>query len=80
MRQTSTLSHPTHDGLVRESVQVAACPCWEEVLPMLSPQSVWRCLDPYPAALLRCAYPFLPAEPRPHLTCKRCGALRLPPW
>jgi hypothetical protein len=33
MRQTSTLSHPTHDGLVRESVQVAACPCWEEVLP-----------------------------------------------
>jgi hypothetical protein len=33
MRQTSTLSHPPHDGLVRESVPVAACPCWEEVLP-----------------------------------------------
>jgi hypothetical protein len=26
MRQTSTLSRPTHDGLVRESLQVAACP------------------------------------------------------
>src|SRR5207249_11868697 len=26
MRQTSPLSRPTHDGLVRESLQVAACP------------------------------------------------------
>jgi hypothetical protein len=43
---------------------------------MFSPQSVWRCLDPYPAAFLRCPCPFLLAEPRPHLTCKRFGALR----
>src|SRR5919197_1772265 len=54
-------------------------PAGRRSFPMLSPQSVWRCLDPYPAALLRCPYPFLPAEPRPHLTCKRFGALRLPP-
>ena len=27
MRQTSPLSPPTHEGLVGESVQVAACPC-----------------------------------------------------
>ena len=33
MRQTSPLSRPTHDGLVRESLQVAAYPCWEEALP-----------------------------------------------
>jgi hypothetical protein len=33
MRQTSTLSPPTHDGLVGESLQVAVCPCWEEALP-----------------------------------------------
>ena len=33
MRQTSTLSSPTHDGLVDESLQVAACPCWAEALP-----------------------------------------------
>ena len=33
MRQTSPLSRPTLDGLVRESLQVAACPCWEEALP-----------------------------------------------
>jgi len=53
-------------------------PAGRRSFPMLSPQSVWRCLDPYPAALLRCPYPFLPAKPRPHLTCKRFGALRLP--
>ena len=33
MRQTSTLSPPTHDGLVGESLQVAACPYWAEALP-----------------------------------------------
>jgi hypothetical protein len=54
-------------------------PAGRRPFPMLSPQSVWRCLDPYPAALLRCPYPFLPEEHRPHLTCKRFGALRLPP-
>jgi len=54
-------------------------PAGRRSFPMLSPQSVWRCLDPYPAALLRCACPFLPEEPRPHLTCKRFGAQKLPP-
>src|SRR5437867_9425192 len=33
MRQTFPLSRPTHCGLVPESLQVAACSCWEEVLP-----------------------------------------------
>ena len=33
MRQTSPLSRPTHDGLVRQSWQVAAGPCGEEALP-----------------------------------------------
>jgi hypothetical protein len=33
MRQPSPLARPTHDGLVRQSLQVAACPCWEEALP-----------------------------------------------
>jgi hypothetical protein len=33
MRQTSPLSRPTLCGLVRQSVQVATCPCWEEALP-----------------------------------------------
>ena len=48
MRQTSTLSHPTHDGLVRESVQVAACPCWEEVLPDVISSICVEVLGPVP--------------------------------
>jgi hypothetical protein len=40
MRQTSPLSRPTHDGWVRQAVQVAACPCWEEALPAVI-SSLW---------------------------------------
>src|SRR5215470_2682031 len=48
MRQTSTLSRPTHDGLVRQSLQVAACPCWEKALPdVISSLSV-EVLGPVP--------------------------------
>jgi hypothetical protein len=32
MRQTSSLSRPPHGGVVRESWQVAAYPCWAEAL------------------------------------------------
>src|SRR5262245_59235132 len=53
-------------------------PAGKRPFPMLSPQSLWRCLDPYPAAPLQCSCPFLPKELRPHLTCNRFGALRLP--
>jgi hypothetical protein len=75
--------HPSH-GLRTMAWSASLCrllraPAGKRSFPKLSPQSVWRCLDPYPAALLRCACPFLPAEPRPHLTCNRFGALRLPP-
>ena len=33
MRQTKTLSQPQLVTLRRESLQVAACPCWELALP-----------------------------------------------
>ena len=33
MRQTFPLSCPTRYGLVPESLQVAACPCWKKALP-----------------------------------------------
>ncbi len=36
--------------------------------PTLSLQSFHRCLDPYPAASLRCMRPFLPEGHRSHLT------------
>src|SRR5216684_2095839 len=75
---------PPSPGLCTVAWSVSLCrlpraPAGRRPFPMLSPQSVWRCLDPYPAALLRCPYPFLPEEPRPHHTCNWFGALRLPP-
>ena len=47
--------------------------------PTLSPQSLYGCLDPYPAALLRCSCSFLPGQHRPHLSLNRFGALEYPP-
>ena len=47
-------------------------------LPTLSPQSLRRRLDPYPAALLQCICPFLPARLRPHLCRERFGARSIP--
>jgi hypothetical protein len=35
--------------------------------PTLSPQSLYRCLDPYPVLFLRCSRPFLPEGHRPHV-------------
>src|SRR5438552_9401008 len=48
MRQTSTLSRPMHCGLVRESLQVAVCPCWEEVLPDVVSSICVEVLGPVP--------------------------------
>jgi hypothetical protein len=48
MRQTSPLSRPTLCGLVRESLQVAVCPCWEEVLPDVVSSISVEVLGPVP--------------------------------
>jgi len=48
MRQTSPLSRPTLCGLVRQSVQVATCPCWEEVLPDVVSSICVEVLGPVP--------------------------------
>jgi hypothetical protein len=48
MRQTSPLSRPTHDGLVRQSLQVAACPCWEKALPDVIASISVEVLGPVP--------------------------------
>jgi len=48
MRQTSPLSRPMHCGLVRESLQVAACPCWEEALPDVISSICVEVLGPVP--------------------------------
>ncbi len=46
--------------------------------PTLSPQSLYGCMDPYPAALLQCACSFLPGEHRPYPSLNRFGALEPP--
>jgi hypothetical protein len=48
MRQTSPLSRPMHWGLVRQSVQVAACPCWDEALPAVLSSICVEVLGPVP--------------------------------
>jgi hypothetical protein len=48
MRQTFPLSRPTHGGLGPESVQGAAYPCWEEVLPDVISSLCVEVLGPVP--------------------------------
>jgi hypothetical protein len=46
--------------------------------PTLSLQSLYRCLDPYPAVFLRCTCSFLPEEHRPHIRSETLGTSGLP--
>ena len=62
-------SFPYTVGLCRLSL----IPAGRWPFPTLSPQSLYRCLDPYPAASLRCTYPFLLEGLRPHLRQQRFG-------
>ncbi len=48
--------------------RLLSAPAGRWPFPVLSLQSLLRCLDPYPAALLRCFCPFLPGEHRSHPT------------
>ena len=45
--------------------------------PALSPQSLCRCLDPYPGTPLRCVCSLLPAGQRPHLRVNRFGVHKI---
>lgn len=78
MRQTIVLSPP------RWSLGRGVCAGCRESLagpwpfPTLSLPSLWRCLDPYPAVFVRCAYPFLPQRQRPHVTGNTFGTRENP--
>jgi len=78
MRQTKTLPRPRFVGLYPGSLQVLPVPAGSWPFPTLVLQSVLRCLDPYPAASVRCVYPFLPGQLRPHLTRDRFGTRETP--
>ncbi len=77
MGQSKTLPlssvHPITVGLCR----LSSVPAGSWTFPALSPQSLYRCLDPYPVAPLRCLSPFLPEEQRPHLTGHKFGSPKL---
>lgn len=61
---------PRSEGLCR----LLSVPAGRWPFPALSPQSLYRCLDPYHAMPLRCIYPFLPEELRPHFRIDKFGA------
>jgi hypothetical protein len=70
----SVFSCPYTEGLCR----LLSVPAGSWPFPTLSPQSLYRCLDPYPAASLRCICPFLPKERRPHHRDYWFGTLNIP--
>ena len=74
MRQSSPLAtasvrEPCAAGLCR----LRSAPAAMRTFPTLAPDSVWRRLDPYPAVVLRCLYPFLPGGQRPCHRDKQLG-------
>jgi hypothetical protein len=53
-------------------------PAGRGTFPTLSPESLWRRPDPYPAVFPRCIYPFLPWGRRPHVTGNTFGTREYP--
>ena len=73
MRQTKTLLPASVVPPPASLCRLLSVPAGRWPFPTLSLQSVYRCMDPYPAAPLRCVYPFLPEGRRPHLRNHRFG-------
>ena len=73
MRQTTSLPLTSDDPHPAGLRRLSPIPAGRWPFPVLSPQSLYGCLDPYPAAPLRCSYPFLPEELRPHPSGNRFG-------
>jgi hypothetical protein len=61
--KTASVGKPCAAGLCR----LRSAPAGMSTFPRLFLQSWGRRLDPYPAAFLGCAYPFLPQGHRPHV-------------
>ena len=72
MRRTKTLP-PTWFPYTAGLRRLSLLPAGSWPFPTLSPRSLHRCLDLYPAVSLRCICPFLPEGPRPHLNCHKFG-------
>ncbi len=57
MRQTKTLSPASLVTIPVSLRRLLSAPAGRWPFPTLSPQSLHGCLDPYPAASLRCSFP-----------------------
>ncbi len=75
MGRTKTLPGSSLLTITQGLCRLSSVPAGRWSFPTLSPQSLYGCLDPYPATSPRCAYPFLPGEHRPHLTDHKFGTL-----
>ena len=75
MRQTNILCSTSHYAILSSLRRLPLAPAGNWPFPTLSPQSLHRCLDPYPVASRRCICPFLPSGLRPHTSGERFGTL-----
>ena len=74
MRQTTTLPTPRLAPCTQGLCRFSPVPAGRWPFPTLSLRPLCRCSDPYPAALLGCACPFLDRGHRPHPTRDGFGA------
>ncbi len=58
--------------------RLSPVPAGKWPFPTLSPQSLRRCLDPYPAVSSRCSCSLLPRGHRPHIQRHTFGTLKIP--
>jgi hypothetical protein len=75
MRQTKILCSTSHYAILNSLPRLPLVPAGHWPFPTLSPQSLHRCLDPYPVALLWCIGRFLPSGLRPYPDSERFGTL-----
>jgi len=78
MRQTKTLPPTSVVPITAGLCRLLPVPAGKWPFPALSLQSLYRCLDPYPAVFLRCTCSFLPEEHRPHIRSEMFGTSGLP--
>ena len=73
MGQTKIFLSPSVVPIAKGLRRLLSVPAGRWPFPALSPQSLYRCLDPYPAASLWCTCPLLPKGQRPHPIPQRFG-------
>ena len=79
MGQTKTLPPPSALAWSVGLCRLLQAPAGRWSFPALSPQSLYRCLDPYPAMSLQCFCSLLPEGQRPHPTPQGFGTLNIIP-